>query len=1079
MQKISKDNIKDVYPLSPMQEGMLFQALYEPESDAYFEQISYRIAGPLDVGVFRQGWNGLANRHDVLRTVFVHEKTERPLQIVLKHAEVEFSFEDIRDKSRDRQEAFLEEYRLNERKRRFHIGRDALTRVAVFALGDASYEVVWSFHHILMDGWSAGILLGELVRIYHSLLNGSQPNLPGRASYGKYIEWLEKQDKEVSRRYWERYLSGYEGIASVPFLRPSAEAMGYTPAELKCVFDREKTERLRLLAAENQVTLNTVVQAIWGVLLGRYNGRDDVVFGAVVSGRPAQIHGVEEMVGLFMNTIPVRVRMEAGDSFTTLLHRAQKASLDGQDHQHLALAETQRKRGMLDHILVFESYPLDRQLQSSMQSGIGGLRIERVTPFEQTPYHLNVVFDPSERLETSFRFNERVYGHEQMERVAGHFRMVVDSVLENGDIPVDEIEILPPAERRQLTHVWNDTAVAFPGDKTIVGLFDEQARKLPERTAIVFQDARVSYRELDERSSRLANVLRERCRVKGEDRVAVALDRSEMLPICFLGVLKSGAAYIPIDPSYPPERVKYMLSDSGAVAVLSEGKHVSLLAAATDREILDVRKLPDYTGKDRTGDNADAGPERLAYVIYTSGSTGTPKGVMVVHRGIVNLMGHQKRLLRIQEGDRVAQFASPSFDASVWEMCVALLHGGSLVVADRDTVADPARFGRFLREHRVSLALLPPSYLKTLDPEDVSVLKTLVTGGEAAQREDALSFSRRLRYVNAYGPTETSIIAACHEVDPAREYPGAIPVGAPVNNTVVYVLDSKERLSPIGVPGEIYIGGAGLARGYLKRPELTREKFVENPFGVDSGPLLYRTGDRGRWLPDGNIEFLGRVDRQVKVRGFRIEPGEIESVLMSHPAVRNAVVTTGEDRPDGAPVSSEKDTRLTAYIVFDTTHGGQAPPTGQLRDFLSGRLPDYMIPSFFVALKAIPLTANGKVDYRALLAPEVSGGDSREGYVAPRTPTEESLAEIWTKVLEVDRVGVHDNFFELGGHSLTATRVISQVRNKFKVELPIAALFESPSIAGLSSAIELAASSNIAPQTPAIERIPRRARPQT
>jgi fengycin family lipopeptide synthetase D len=1069
---IAKENLKNIYPLSPMQEGMLFHSIFDPESTAYFEQVSYRLAGALDVKLFRQSWNELFKHHDILRTVFIYEKAPRPLQLVLKNGEVEFSFEDIQNHNADRQEQFLEDYRQKDRMRKFNLSRDTLTRIAVFQLREHGYEVIWSFHHILMDGWSAGILIGELLEAYQSLLKLRNHNLPGRVPYNTYIEWLEKQDKEVSRKYWKDYLEGYEATATVPAFHLSTLKKEYKSADLRNIFEVKKTEQIRNLAAREQVTLYAVIQTIWGILLGRYNDSNDVVFGSVVSGRPAQVKGVEEMVGLFINTVPVRIRSNPGDTFRDLLQKVQKETIEGQDHLYLPLAETQNKQGMLDHIIVFESYPLDKQLFDSLQTGMSGLTIERVSAFEQTPYHFNFIVNPAECLEITIRFNEKVYNWEQMERLHGHLETIINAILENVEISVDNIDILTSEEKKQVIRSFNSTAIEFQRNKTIIDLFEEQVKNNPEQIAVLYQEEKITYRELNEKANAIAYYLRKNYQIKTEDRIAVAMNRSEWLAISFLGILKLGAVYVPIDPLFPRERIEFMLSDSNAVVVLSEEKYIATLPQSVDRKVIDIRRVRE-SGTDTFDTNVRVDTENLTYIIYTSGSTGLPKGVMIEHRGIINLMEHQRRILRIQQGDGVVQFASPSFDASVWEMCVALLHGGVLVIADQETVADPERFGNLLREEETTLALLPPSYLKMLDRKDVVTLKTIVSGGEAAQLDDALYYSNNIQYVNAYGPSETSIISSCHEVNPKRKYHNFVPIGAPIANTKIYILDSSRRLVPVGVPGEIYIGGVGLARGYQKLPDLTEEKFVFSPLGDKPDSRLYKTGDRARWLPDGNIEFLGRIDQQVKVRGFRIELEEIQTVLTGHPEVRDAVVITREENAANSSVPVGIGKQLVAYVVPHIYNGGQTPAAEKLRSFLGEALPDYMIPTFFVMLDAIPLTSNGKVDYEALPVPNITERVSDTDYAEPRTPSEKILAEIWSKVLGVERVGINDNFFDLGGHSLTATVVISNVRNKFQVETPMRALFESPTIAGLSAYIDTTKNKNRKLHTPGIERVAR------
>lgn len=1056
---IDKANLKDIYPLSPMQEGMLFHALYDKDSSAYIEQLSYRMAGDLDVGLFHRSWDELFQRHDILRTVFVHEKTSRPLQVVLKHSQVSFYFEDLRSKSPDQREERLAEYRLRERGRSFDLAQDVLLRVAVFQLEKDRYEVIRTHHHVLMDAWSSGILLKELLEIYQALREGHSPCLPEVVSYSKYIQWLEGRESDVSERYWSTYLEGYDGVATIPPLRFYEGDMGYEPAELAFDLDVKQTRQLEDLAVRYQATMSTMIKTVWGVLLGRYNNKRDVVFGSVVSGRPPQVIGVDQMVGLFINSVPVRVRSAPDDTFAGLLQRVQKESLEAGEHLYLPLAIIQGNRGLVDHLVAFENYPLDRQLQAAMDSHAYGLKLEQISKFGHTHYNFSLAVNPGTRLQVILMFNMRVYLREQMQRMAEHFRKIIDAILACPTTLIEDIDILPPEELRQITVAFNNTKAEYPDDRTIDSLFEEQSTANSDRVAIIWQDKTISYRELSEKANRTAHYLSERCNVQVEDRVAVILERSDWLVISLLGILKAGGVYVPIDPAYPKERIEFMLADSGCKVVLTDGEHLSLIPAGP--AAVDIEMLGKHSVENSLPVTSS---HNLAYVIYTSGSTGYPKGVMIEHRGFINLcMEHGEDGLEVKQNDRVLQFASPSFDASLWEIFMALLRGATLVIATREIIKGPQVFTHFLNKHRVTVATLPPSYLSTLQPSSLNTLRILITAGESARVEDALRYSRQLTFFNAYGPSETSVCATYYKANPEISYAGRIPIGKPIRNTSIYILDMNNRPAPIGIPGEICISGLGLARGYLNNDELTTRSFVPNPFM--SGERIYRTGDLGLWRADGNIDFLGRLDDQVKIRGFRVEIGEIETVLDKHPEVEDTVVIAWGDHLE--------DKRLVAYVVANR---GSRLTNSELRDYLKRKLPEYMIPSVFVMIESLPLTPSGKVDRRALPTPEASGGNLKEGHVAPGTQTETILAEIWTGILKLNRIDIYDNFFEIGGHSLSATRVMSQVRSKFQVEIPLRTLFENPTIAELACIIDRTKEDVAQPKLPAIKRVPREKR---
>lgn len=1056
---IDKANLKDIYPLSPMQEGMLFHALYDKDSSAYIEQLSYRMTGDLDVGLFHRSWDELFQRHDILRTVLVHEKTSRPLQVVLKHSQVPFYFEDLRPKSPDQREERLAEYRMRERGRSFDLAQDVLLRVAVFQSEKDRYEVIRTHHHVLMDAWSSGILQKELLEIYQALRERRSPRLPEVVSYSKYIQWLASRESSASERYWRTYLEGYDGVAAIPPLDFHEGEMGYEPAELVFELDVKQTRQLEDLAVQYQTTMSTIIKTVWGVLLGRYNNKRDVVFGSVVSGRPPQVRGVEQMVGLFINSVPVRVRSAPDDTFAGLLQRVQQESLEAGEHQYLPLALIQGNRGLVDHLVAYENYPLDRQLQAAIDSQAYGLKLEQISKFGHTHYNFSLAVNPGARLQVVLMFNDRKYQREQMQRLAEHLRKIVDVILACPGILIEDIDILTPEELRQVTVVFNNTKAECPDDRTIDSLFEEQVAANSDRLAIIWQDQKISYRELSEKANRTAHYLSERCDVQVEDRVAVILERSDWLVISLLGILKAGGVYVPIDPTYPKERIEFILADSACKVVLTAEEHLSLIPAGP--VAVDIRMLEKLSEENSLPVTSS---HNLAYLIYTSGSTGQPKGVMLEHLGIINLcIESGEDELGVKQNDRVLQFASPSFDASLWEIFMALLEGATLVIATREIIKDPQVFAQFLNKHRVTVAILPPSYLSTLQPSSLKTLRILISGGESARVEDALRYSRQLTFFNAYGPSETSVCATYYKANPEISYAGRIPIGKPVRNASIYILDRNNRPAPIGIPEEICIGGLGLARGYLNNDELTARSFVPNPF--IAGERIYRTGDLGLWRSDGNIEFLGRLDDQVKIRGFRVELGEIEAVLERHSEVENAVVKTWGDDLENK--------RLVAYVVANS---GSRLTNSELRDFLKRKLPEHMIPSVFVMMERLPLTPNGKIDRRALPSPEASGGKLKEGYVAPRTQTEEILAEIWTDILRVNRIDIHDNFFEIGGHSLSATRVMSQVRSKFQVEIPLRALFENPTIAELACVIDRTKEDVAQPKLPAIKRVPREKR---
>jgi amino acid adenylation domain-containing protein/non-ribosomal peptide synthase protein (TIGR01720 family) len=1585
----AKKNVKNIYALTPMQEAMLFYALYDESSSAHFEQSYYHVTGRLNVQSFEAAWNQLADRHDVLRTLFVHKNVPQPLQIVLKKRNIDFHFEDLRGRSPEDQEARCRDYRDKDIQKPFDLSKDVLMRLAVFQLDENSFNCVWSFHHILMDGWSGGILWQEFQQIYKAHVKGESPKLDPAPAFSAFVKWLKAQDRAAAGEYWRGYLEGYQQTASVPGF---VSEKTYDPKTFQFEFDAELSHSLRGLAAENRVTINTVVQALWGILLATYNKADDVVFGATVSGRPPQVKGIEKMVGLFINVIPTRIRAEAHKPLSDLLREVHRESLNAKDWHHSSLAEIQAetplKRNLLDHILVFENYPVETALKQSQDSPEEEFVIDRFEHFDHTNYDLSIQVTPEEKIHFHLIYNASVYddpvirniephlkkiaaaavqdpgaeigqievltdkekdeyrirqekiaqshqasdqsstgerkndepyappeddqqkklaeiweqilkisnigiddhyialgGHsiaatrivsaihkafnveiglkeffeyptirglselirrkdftryapiekvpeqphyalshsqkrlwlldrlednfiaynlsggflfrarsqaelgnekkfhpeafrrafkavmnrheslrttfltadgeprqtirqdtgfeiesvqlstdnseslkayavqqatlpfdlekgpllrvqllelpedcylclihihhiisdgwsmgilsrellelyrgfsegktpqlpelpiqyrdyaawhnqllddetirehreywhqklsgelpvldlpadfprppvqsyrgalftleldetitrglreisadhrvslfmtltaavkvllhrytgqediilgvpiagrnhpdledqigfyvntlalrdqitgdesfadilskvrqtaaaayehqiypfdklveelnvsrdvsrspifdvmlvlqnpeqtewnigeldisefeydpgisqfdltfnfaetgktlwlginynlmfreETIRRMGAHLTELAKNLPANSDMSVSRLNILEQAERHRILVGFNDGKSAYPKDKTITDLFQEQVQKTPDNIAVIFGDQILTYKELDEQAERLASHLKKQYDIQPDDIVGVIAERNQDLIISLLGIMKAGGAYLPIDPAYPQQRIDYMIKDSGCKAVLNCGSEV---AANTQHSIL----------------NTQHPTHNLAYVIYTSGSTGEPKGVMIEHGGFVNMILAQIEGFGVEDSDRVLQFASPSFDASLSEIFMALLRGAGLVMIAKETIEDTGEFLRYIEDKQVSVITFPPVYLNMLNKHPLPTVKTIITAGEPAILSDAEFYCKTKAYFNAYGPTETSVCTSFCKVsaeilDASRET--SVPIGRPIANSSVYIVDDAMNPVPVGVPGEICFSGPGVARGYLNKPELTAEKFIDNPF--KPGERLYKIGDLGQWLPDGNIRFLGRKDDQVKIRGYRIELGEIKKKLTEHPAIEDALVMAME--------SAGNAKELAAYLITNAM-----PDIPELRQFLGQGLPEFMIPKYFIALEKFPLTVNGKIDKRALPDPaRISESEAAPEYVAPRNETEDRIAKIWQEMFGKKQIGIHEDFFSMGGDSVRAIQMSSRFS---EANLPLKArdMFQYPTIARLA-----------------------------
>ncbi|MBS4098535.1 MAG: amino acid adenylation domain-containing protein [Sulfuricella sp.] len=1055
---MKKENLKDIYPLSPLQEGMLYHALFDEGGTAYVEQFSYRVAGPFDVARFRESWGELVARHDILRTAFVYEKTARPRQVVLKQVEAEFSEVDLRELDGAAQEATLGRLREEDRQRPFDPRAGHLARMTVIRLEAERHEVLRTHHHILMDGWSSGILLKELMEIYRAKVSGAPLVLPPAVPIAEYVKWVEAQDKAASLTYWHTHLDGAVSVP-LPFVHDGGGTGEYCGDQVEFVLDPAATAGLEALAARCRVTLGTLCRAIWGILLGRYLNSDDVLFGAVVTGRPAAVRNVDAMVGLFINTIPVRIVLEAGETFAALLGRVQAAALEGGERQYLPLGEVLGNGRSLDHLFAFENFPVDQQFGAAMEEGGYGVTIERVVRFEHTHYDFSVVVNPGERLSVSFPFNATVYQRDQVERIAAHFRQVVRAVLHDADVVVDEIDVLPPEERKLVVETFNATAVDFPRECTLDELFSAQAAATPDNPALRWKGRTLTYGELNRRANRLARLCAEQFGVAHGDRVAVLLGRSDGLVLSFMAALKAGAAYVPIDPDTPAERIAFIVADCGAKVVVSDGAGAPLVPPGIP--LLMLESIEAQLGEGAEDFPAVATPHSLAYVTYTSGSSGTPKGVMVEHCGAVNLAAWHRRFYALDTDSHSALFSSPAFDASVLEILPFLLCGACLYPLDAEARHDTELLVRFFLAHSISHCVLPPSLCEEVCRVHAGRLAgkiQIISGGDVLHdvgRGD-------IRIANNYGPTECTVVTTAVFVTPDLAV-GNIPIGRPIDNMSVFLLDRAMRPVPIGVAGEMYIGGVGVARGYLNNEEQTREKFVAHPFNF--GERLYRSGDLGRWTAEGLLCFLGRNDRQVKIRGNRVEPGEIEKLLKAHPALAEAAVE--------AYPAADRETELVAYYVARQPLSAEA-----LQAYLATRLPAYMVPGRWVPLTAMPFTTRGKIDRDALPRPNTTRADSSTACVAARDDRERALTEIWKEVLGLGMVGIHSDFFAAGGHSLAATRVMSRIRVQFQVELPFRALFENPTIALLAQAVKEAQENPPAqPLRPGIAPSARRQRP--
>ena len=1059
-----RSSIEDVYPLSPMQQGMLFHTIYSPDSGVYVEQVACTLRGDLNPEAFRRAWEYVVSRHTVLRTSFAWRKVEKMLQVVHRAAEVPFLSEDWRSLSREEQEDRLGSYLTADRKKGFDLRQPPLIRLALFRLGDDEYRLVWTNHHLLVDGWSLPLLLREVFLSYEALRAGRSPALEEVPPFRDYITWLQKQDMYGAEEFWRQYLEGFRYPTPARLDRSNpGKKNGEQPKEL-LELDAELTERLGELARRHGLTLSTVVQGAWAIALSRYSGEEDVVFGVTVSGRPADLQGVDRMIGLFINTLPLRVGVYSNSPAIELLKQIQMDHAKIRHYEYTPLVQIQTASevnggsSLFESILVFENYPVD----AAVDRGLSGVEISDVQTFSKTNYPLTLVAASRGVLSLGISYDQSKYSQRAVVEILGHLEALLRQIAAEPERPVSALKLLDDAREREMLVAWSGDSQPQELESPLVHqLVDLQAQRRPDAVALVHGDERLTYAELRQRSNQLAQYLRKLG--VGPDRlVGLSMDRSIEMVVAILGVWKAGGAYVPVDPSYPRERVQFMFEDSSVSIVLTQDRHsgeVGVEGAETVRIDADWERIA------RESD-ADAGVtltcRNLAYMIYTSGSTGRPKGVLVEHRGLVNLISQQQADMQVGESSRILQFASLSFDASLSEISMALTSGATLLVVGKDVAMFSEELHKFLQDQAISHITLPPSMLAILSEEGLPDLRAVISAGESCSWEVGRKWSKGRIFYNGYGPTEVTVGSSWYRVGERVEGTSTVPVGRPIPNCKMYLVDRWLNPVPVGVPGEICIGGVGVARGYHARTGLTAERFVPDPFCGESGARMYRTGDLASYLEDGTFEFLGRVDHQVKVRGFRIELGEIEACLVEHPDVRDAVVDVREDR------SGEK--QLVGYVV---PTGSVTPDSGLLFEYLQKQLPDHMVPAAYVVLEALPLSPNGKVDRRALPAPGQDRLGGMREFQPPRTPTEEIIAGIWSSVLGIDRIGVHDDFFALGGHSLKATQVAARIRDAFSKDVPLQYVFENRTLAGLSRAVESLRDAERGLPTPPLQPVPR------
>ena len=1066
------NNISAIYPLSPLQQGFLYRAISDPDSSSYVVQYSCKLRGQLDAGVLRRAWEEVVNRHDILRTAFVWEGVEEPLQVVGTRVTLPWEEHDLSGLPPAEQQQRLQEYFITARRGGFNPAHAPLMRLGLLRMSEDDSIFVWTHHHLVVDGWSTALLMRDVAGLYQSFLNGGQfPNSKPRP-YGDYIAWLRRHDLSEAETYWRKALDG----VSLP--TPLGVDRSATPGAEKNYSEKvdrlpiNETSALQAVARRHRLTINTMLEGAWALLLSRYSNSDDVVFGGVVSGRPAELPGVETMVGMFINTLPVRVRVPPDMALSQWLQELQAQQVEARRYQYSSLLQIQAwgnirpGQPMFESVLTFANYPP----QAARENQDARLKVSDIYFHERTDLPLTMQAAPGPDLRLRVLYDKQRFDDETAVRVLGHLKTILVVMSEGLDGRVGDVPILTAQEREELS-LRSAVPLYYGPEETVQQLFEACVAAYPEAPAISFNGKVLSYAELNRKSNQIAHGLRD---ISAGKPVAVMLEDSPAQIEALMGIIKAGGPFVCLDPNYPSMRVRQIVELIEPACLITDVASLRMHAALIDalrresglkvitfeESFSGLPDLIDGAGWFDTCPTANpeltSTPSDLLYIVFTSGSTGQPKGIMQPHGSFCQYIRWHKDFFNVRPGKRLAQWASITYDASYCKIFGALCFGATVCMTTAARRFDPAALIEWVREEKINLLHMVPSFSRQL-LEAVNTkynstehpwpdLEHLSLAGEALTADLARGwlgrFSDVTRLYNMYGPSEC-ILASYYRISELNQAQRSVPIGTAIGGRQLIILDEVGRLCPIGITGEIYIRSPYLTNGYWGRPEETQNVFMQNPLHNDFPDPVYRTGDLGRWLPDGNAEFRGRRDQQVKVRGVRIEIEEIEYALRRHELVSEAAVASH--------LYDDLDQQLIGYVVLKTEESENVAT--ELRQFMRELLPEQLIPATFVFLLALPRTRTGKLDRKALPKPDLQR-QSEEAFVAPRTSLETVIAGVWKELLKVDQIGVEDNFFELGGHSIMATQAVNRIRAKCSSTLTLRKFLESPVIADIARQIE-------------------------
>jgi amino acid adenylation domain-containing protein/non-ribosomal peptide synthase protein (TIGR01720 family) len=1031
-------------PLSFAQQRMWFLYQMDSQNPAYNECPAIRLTGNLNIDILEQSLNTIIQRHEILRTTFPMVEG-KPIQKIAPFLKVNLLIVELKDLPIEK----VEEIVAQELQKPFDLTQSPLLRFTLFDLGYEDYILVPVIHHIIIDGWSKGILFKELSSFYQALLSNSTASLPELTiQYADFAvwqrQWLQGEVLANQLNYWKKQLAAAPPLLELPTDKPRPPIPSFRGSSICFKIDSDVTEKLKSLSQKSGVTLFMTLLATLNTLLFRYSSQKDILVGTPTANRNRQ--EIEPLIGFFVNTLVMRNSLEGNLSFLELLQQVRNGVLAAYANQDVPFEQVvdalQIERSLSYNPLFQVMFALQNTPLTALD--LPGLRaksmaVENVrVKFDLTLILEEIETEQGTYLEGYWEYNGDLYTAERITRLMGHFQTLLKGIVTNPQQKVGELPLLTDPEKQQILVEWNQTQVPYGDHQCIHQLFEEQVAKNPDAVAVIYEQESLTYQQLNQKANQLAHYLQS-LGIKTEELVGICLERSPLIIIGILGILKAGAAYLPLDPSYPPNRLIYMVEDSGVSVVLTQEKLANTLQLENLQKVYLDQDWPIISQQSSDPPVSETQAKNLAYVIYTSGSTGKPKGVLLAHKGVCNLATQQRKIFNIKAQSRVLQFASFSFDASVWEIFMALGSGATLVMGDSDSLLPGENLLNLLKKQKITVATLPPSALAVMPTDELPDLQSLIVAGESSSADLLKKWCQNRHVFNAYGPTESTVCTTIALIKDPQQKP---PIGKPLGNFQVYILDPCLNPVPIGINGELYIGGEGLAKGYLGQPELTNSKFISNPFNDNPASRLYKTGDIVRYLADGNIDFMGRIDHQIKIRGFRIELGEIETVLSQHPQVQEGIVIAREDELGVK--------RLSAYVIPVTQQLTQQ----ELRQFLQDKLPNYMIPAFLMLLDSFPMTPNGKVDRRALPIPEIDLHEL-ENYIAPSTDTEKILIAIWQEILGLKKISINDNFFELGGDSILGIQIIAKA-NQAGLQITPKQLFSHQTIAQLATVTEKA-----------------------